>query len=86
VTARKWPAIRRALEYQQGVEFEQSLIDDGHGGLSTRHRVSTRVLTEAGITGEALKQGGNLVAKGADGHLSLPAFHTVTEWKGPLEG
>jgi hypothetical protein len=70
--------VRRSMQQQQGIEFEQPLVEDGNGALTTRHRVSPRVLDEAGLTG----QGKHLVAKTAEGSLSLPAFHSVTEWTG----
>ena len=41
----------------QGLEFEQSLIDDGAGGLCTRNRVSPYALTAAGAPLTALSPG-----------------------------
>lgn len=41
----------------QGLEFEQSLIDDGTGGLCTRNRVSPYALASAGTPLAALSQG-----------------------------
>ncbi|MEL7189670.1 MAG: EAL domain-containing protein [Pseudomonadota bacterium] len=41
----------------QGLEFEQSLIDDGSGGLVTRNRVSPYALASAGAPLAALSQG-----------------------------
>lgn len=41
----------------QGLEFEQPLIDDGAGGLCTRHRVSPYALASAGAPLTALAQG-----------------------------
>lgn len=41
----------------QGLEFEQSLIDDGSGGLCTRHRVSPYALASAGAPLAALSPG-----------------------------
>ncbi|MHA7818549.1 MAG: putative bifunctional diguanylate cyclase/phosphodiesterase [Erythrobacter sp.] len=41
----------------QGLEFEQSLIDDGTGGLCTRHRVSPYALASAGAPLAALSPG-----------------------------
>ncbi|RYY23770.1 MAG: EAL domain-containing protein [Sphingomonadales bacterium] len=73
--------VRRAMGQQQGIEFEQPLVEDETGALTTRHRVSPRVIAASGL----LKQGNALVAKTDEGQLSLPAFHTVTDWNG-LEG
>ena len=60
----------------QGLEFEQSLIDDGTGGLCTRHRVSPYALSAAGAPLAALSpgdykamQGGGLGQSG-----SIPQF------------
>ncbi len=60
----------------QGLEFEQELIEDGSGGLCTRHRVSPYALAAAGAPLEALSggdykamQGGILGQKG-----SIPQF------------
>ena len=41
--------VRRSRKDQQGVEFEVPLVSDGHGGLCTSHRVSTYLLSAAGI-------------------------------------
>jgi len=41
----------------QGLEFEQSLIEDGSGGLCTRHRVSPYALAAAGAPLSALAPG-----------------------------
>ncbi len=41
----------------QGLEFEQPLIDDGAGGLCTRHRVSPYALASAGAPLSALARG-----------------------------
>jgi len=41
--------VRRSRKDQQGVEFEVPLVSDGYGGLCTSHRVSTYLLTAAGI-------------------------------------
>jgi len=78
--------VRRAQSAQQGVEFEQALVDDGNGGLCTRHRVSPLILAAAGLASDPNNPNSNLVAKTVDGVLSLPAFHTLTEWKAAIEG
>lgn len=41
--------VRRAYEDSQGLEFENALVDDGAGGLCTRHRVSPYALAAAGM-------------------------------------
>ncbi len=78
--------VRRAMNHQQGVEFEQTLVPDGDGGLCTRHRVSPAILAAAGLTGDPNNPNSTLVAKTEGGALTLPAFHTITEWKAAIEG
>jgi hypothetical protein len=41
--------VRRTAGITQGLEFELPLVDDGAGGLCTRHRVSPYVLAQAGM-------------------------------------
>ncbi len=40
---------RRTAGAMQGLEFEHQLVDDGAGGLCTRHRISPYVLAQAGM-------------------------------------
>ncbi|MBX7540485.1 sensor domain-containing protein [Qipengyuania sphaerica] len=49
--------VRRTMDDTQGVEFEQELVDDGAGGLCTRHRVSPYALAAAGAPLTALPPG-----------------------------
>ncbi|MFN2100470.1 EAL domain-containing protein [Altererythrobacter sp. MF3-039] len=48
---------KRSSGDTQGLEFEQELVDDGAGGLCTRHRVSPYALASAGAPLEALPAG-----------------------------
>jgi len=41
--------VRRSRDDQQGLEFEAPLVDDGAGGLCTRHRISPYALAAAGM-------------------------------------
>ena len=50
-------SVKRSMEDTQGVEFEQELVDDGAGGLCTRHRVSPYELAAAGAPLAALPPG-----------------------------
>ncbi len=50
-------SVKRSMEDSQGVEFEQELVDDGAGGLCTRHRVSPYELAAAGAPLAALPPG-----------------------------
>jgi diguanylate cyclase (GGDEF)-like protein/PAS domain S-box-containing protein len=71
--------VRRAAGTMQGLEFEQQLVDDGAGGLCTRHRVSPYVLAQAGMPLQALPAGSypmQLMQQGGAG-LSLPKFGSI---------
>lgn len=50
-------SVRRSMDDTQGLEFEQELVDDGAGGLCTRHRVSPYALAAAGAPLTALPPG-----------------------------
>ncbi|MEA3263670.1 MAG: EAL domain-containing protein [Pseudomonadota bacterium] len=71
--------VRRSAGAMQGLEFEQHLVDDGAGGLCTRHRVSPYVLAQAGMPLQALPKGEYpmqlMQQPGAP--LSLPKFGTA---------
>lgn len=59
----------------QGLQFEQSLVDDGSGGLCTRHRVSPYALASAGAPLEALSAGNYKAMRGGTvGEGSVPQF------------
>lgn len=49
--------VQRSTNKAQGVKFESELIDDGAGGLMTRHRVSPYALASAGMPLASLPQG-----------------------------
>jgi hypothetical protein len=55
------------MKHQQGIEFEQSLVSDGNGGLCTRHRVSPYLIAAA--------------SQQAQANLALPAFTTTNDWQ-----
>ena len=50
-------SVKRTMDDTQGLEFEQELVDDGAGGLCTRHRVSPYELAAAGAPLTALPPG-----------------------------
>ncbi len=58
--------VRRSMRHQQGVEFEQTMVSDGNGGLCTRHRVSPYLIAAAAQQTSA---------------LALPSFTTTADWK-----
>lgn len=59
--------VRRTMGDTQGLEFEQELVDDGAGGLCTRHRVSPYELAAAGAPLEALPAGKHAMANAQSG-------------------
>lgn len=68
--------VIRTIGDSQGLEFEQSLIEDGSGGLCTRNRVSPYALAAAGAPLAALSAGDY---KGMEGGIlsqagSVPKF------------
>ncbi|MCC6926958.1 EAL domain-containing protein [Novosphingobium sp.] len=71
--------VRRSAGAMQGLEFEQQLVDDGAGGLCTRHRVSPYVLAQAGMPLQALPKGQYpmQLMQQPGAALSLPKFGTA---------
>jgi diguanylate cyclase (GGDEF)-like protein/PAS domain S-box-containing protein len=71
--------VRRSAGAMQGLEFEQQLVDDGAGGLCTRHRVSPYVLAQAGMPLQALPKGEYpmQLMQQPGAALSLPKFGTA---------
>jgi EAL domain-containing protein (putative c-di-GMP-specific phosphodiesterase class I) len=71
--------VRRSAGSMQGLEFEQQLVDDGAGGLCTRHRVSPYVLAQAGMPLQALPQGSYpmQLMQQPGAALSLPKFGQI---------
>lgn len=80
--------VRRSRKRQQGLEFEQSLVPDGNGGLCTRHRASPYQLAAAGLPqspkGDGVQPiGPHLIGGGGeDGKATMPAFSMASDWKG----
>ena len=70
--------VRRSTASSQGIEFETPLVDDGAGGLCTRHRISPYILASAGMPVTALVPGMQLPTQlgGASG-FSIPKFGQV---------
>ena len=71
--------VRRSEGYAQGLEFETPLVDDGAGGLCTRHRVAPYVLAAMGMPHGST--GGAVVALNNISHMSMPKFGTVDTTK-----
>ena len=68
--------VLRSNRDTQGIEFEMPLIDDGAGGLCTRHRVSPYELASAGAPLAALSQGNynTMQGSGLGNEASVPKF------------
>ncbi|WP_430415941.1 EAL domain-containing protein [Parasphingorhabdus sp.] len=73
--------VRRSMGQQQGIEFEQRLVDDGNGGLCTRTRISPYLIAAAGM--EVPNMSADFYAKKRDDwqHKSIPSFYTTDSWK-----
>lgn len=67
-------SVKRSMDDTQGVEFEQELVDDGAGGLCTRHRVSPYELASAGAPLQALPPGKYALAQGPSRGESFAQF------------
>jgi diguanylate cyclase (GGDEF)-like protein/PAS domain S-box-containing protein len=76
--------VRRSHGDTQGLEFETPLVDDGAGGLCTRHRLSPYVLAQAGMPLAALAPGQHpmQLLQHPGSSLSLPKFGQTEASKG----
>ena len=74
--------VRRSRKHQQGVQFEQTMVDDGNGGLCTRHRVSPYTMAAAGLPVEAMQVGAMPVAIDGNGMITMPAFRRAEDVRG----
>ncbi len=75
--------VRRSAGSMQGLEFEQQLVDDGAGGLCTRHRVSPYIMAQAGMPLQALPPGQYpmQLMQQPGGAMSLPKFGSAADMK-----
>jgi diguanylate cyclase (GGDEF)-like protein/PAS domain S-box-containing protein len=71
--------VRRSAGTMQGLEFEVPLVDDGAGGLCTRHRVSPYMLAQAGMPLGALPPGQYPLTGQGPAGFSLPRFAHVED-------
>ena len=72
--------VKRSMNDRQGVQFETPLVEDGHGGLCPRHRVSPYAVAEAGLprfVGQYLPDPQALSEMGA---IKLPSFSSKRDW------
>ena len=72
-------SVRRTAGTMQGLQFEVPLVDDGAGGLCTRHRVSPYMLAQAGMPLAALPPGQYPLAGKGPAGFSLPRFAHVED-------
>jgi diguanylate cyclase (GGDEF)-like protein/PAS domain S-box-containing protein len=73
--------VRRSIEHQQGIEFDERLVSDGNGGLCTSRRVSPYMLAAAAAPAQNVPQGYYMAVDGQLLPKQLPAFATTTDWK-----
>jgi diguanylate cyclase (GGDEF)-like protein/PAS domain S-box-containing protein len=73
--------VVRTMESQQGLVFEQRLVNDGNGGLCTNRRISPYMMAAAGMPLACLPPGYYMTTEGEQRPASLPAFSTVSDWK-----
>jgi len=82
--------VRRAIGTSLGLEFELPLVDDGAGGLCTRHRISPYVLAAAGMPLGVLPSGQypmppGVMGMGSGKSLTLPRFGQVDTARKPTK-
>jgi EAL domain-containing protein (putative c-di-GMP-specific phosphodiesterase class I) len=73
--------VVRSNASQQGVEFEERLVNDGNGGLCTNRRVSPYMIAAAGSPATYLSMGAHAASNGDSHRGALRAFRTVNDWK-----
>jgi diguanylate cyclase (GGDEF)-like protein len=66
--------VTRSKDAQIAVEFESPLVNDGSGGLCTRHRISPYALAAAGMPLESLPKGNYPMQLMHGGAKSQPMF------------
>lgn len=73
--------VVRSMDHQQGLEFEERLVNDGNGGLCTSRRVSPYLMAAAGMPIASLPPGYYTKADSEQHPNSLPAFSSMVDWK-----
>lgn len=73
--------VVRTMESQQGLVFEERLVNDGNGGLCTNRRISPYMMAAAGMPLACLPPGYYMTTEGEQRPSGLPAFSTVSDWK-----
>ena len=73
--------VVRSIGHQQGLAFEERLVNDGNGGLCTSRRISPYMLAAAGMPISHLPPGYYQSTEAEPRTQSLPVFSTVSDWK-----
>jgi diguanylate cyclase (GGDEF)-like protein/PAS domain S-box-containing protein len=73
--------VVRSMGHQQGVQFEERLVNDGNGGLCTSRRISPYMMAAAGMPLANLPPGYYVTADGEHRPKGLPSFGTINDWK-----
>lgn len=73
--------VVRAMGHQQGLEFEERLVNDGNGGLCTSRRVSPYMMAAAGMPTAHLPPGYYPEKQAQERPGGLPAFDMMNDWK-----
>ena len=72
--------VVRSMGHQQGVQFEEALVNDGNGGLCTSRRISPYMMAAAGMPSATQISGSLDAADGKQNPNVLPAFSMVGGW------
>lgn len=73
--------VVRSMGHQQGIAFEERLVNDGNGGLCTSRRISPYMMAAAGMPVANLPPGYYTTTEGEQRPKSLPSFSTMSDWK-----
>lgn len=73
--------VKRSMGQQQGVEFDQPLVDDGNGGYCTRSRISPYTIASVGMHVPNLPADYYPKSEYSLPTDSVPAFYTTDSWK-----
>jgi diguanylate cyclase (GGDEF)-like protein/PAS domain S-box-containing protein len=73
--------VVRSMGHQQGVVFEERLVNDGNGGLCTSRRISPYMMAAAGMPVANLPPGYYATNDGDQRTMGLPSFSTASDWK-----
>ncbi len=72
--------VVRSMGHQQGLHFEEPLVNDGNGGLCTSRRISSYMLAAAGMPSTTQTSDNFDSAEGKQNQKILPAFGMAGGW------